>query len=82
MFAFQLKGMLALYSGAYEEAVAEFQNANQQNPVVHFWTAQAYDNLGNNDKAQEFYRRAAYANSLNNFNYAYIRQTALENIDE
>jgi len=82
MFSHQLKGLLALYTSSYEEAITEFENANQQNPVIHFWTAQAYENLGDNEVAQEYYRRAAYANSLNNVNYAFIRQTAVSRITD
>jgi tetratricopeptide (TPR) repeat protein len=79
-FAHEIAGMLFLKTGKYELAITEFQNANLLNPLNYYWIGEAYENLGDHDNAQTNYRQAAYANSLNSMNYAYIRSQALAKI--
>ncbi|MBC8185273.1 tetratricopeptide repeat protein [candidate division KSB1 bacterium] len=74
--AHQLAGMIALEEQEYDQAIEEFQQANQQNPYNLFRMALAYKGNGDTEKAQEFFARAANFNALNNPNQAYIRTKA------
>ncbi|MEE9189177.1 MAG: tetratricopeptide repeat protein [Candidatus Neomarinimicrobiota bacterium] len=79
-FAHEITGMLFLNTGKFELAITKFQNANLLNPINYYWIGEAYEKLGDNDNAQTNYRQAAYANTLNSMNYAYIRAQALAKI--
>ena len=79
-FAHEITGMLFLNTGEFEMAITEFQNSNLENPLIYYWLGEAYENLGDHDSAQTNYQEAAYANSLNSINYAYIRSQALAKI--
>ena len=72
----QLAGMIALAEQNYEMAVKELMQANLQDPYNHFRLAQAYYGLGDNEKAKVACEKAAHYNSLNNINYAFIRDKA------
>jgi len=71
--AHELAGRIALAEKDYGKAVAELEQANQQNPRNLYRLSQAYQSKGDNAKAQEFLTKAAQFNSLPNLNYAFIR---------
>jgi tetratricopeptide (TPR) repeat protein len=71
--AHQLAGRIALAEKDYKTAIAELEQANQQNPRVFYWLGIAYRANGNDAKAQKYLRKAAEFNSLPNLNYAFIR---------
>ncbi len=54
-----LTGYVALYLGDYRKALADLQQANQNDPFIQCLLGQTYEKLGDKDKAQEFYRKAA-----------------------
>ena len=72
----ELAGMVALADKDYDKALAELQQANQQNPQNMYRMAQAYAGKGDKAKAQEFYGQAAGFNSLPQLNYAFVRVKA------
>jgi tetratricopeptide (TPR) repeat protein len=80
--AFQIKqshalaGTIALAQKDYDTAIAELQQANDQNPRDLYRLCQAYQGKGDNAKAQETCMRAADFNSLPQLNYAFVRSKA------
>jgi tetratricopeptide (TPR) repeat protein len=54
-----LTGYVAFYAGDYPAALAALQNAVQTDPFIQCLIAQTYDKLGDQPKAQEYYKRAA-----------------------
>ncbi len=74
--AHELTGMIALEEKDYDKAVAELQQANQQNPYDLYRLCQAYQGKGDKEKAKEFCVKAAGFNSLPQLNYAFIRMKA------
>jgi tetratricopeptide (TPR) repeat protein len=60
-----LVGYVAFYAGDYKSALDEFSKANQNDPFIQCMIGQTYEKLGENDKAIEFYRKAAAATSHN-----------------
>ena len=74
--AHQLAGMIALGEKDYDKAIAELQQANQQNPQNLYRLCQAYQGKGDNAKAKESCTKAAGFNSLPLLNYALIRTKA------
>jgi tetratricopeptide (TPR) repeat protein len=74
--AHELAGLLALAQKDYDKAIAELQQANQQNPQDLYRLGQAYQGKGDNAKAKEYFARAAGFNSLPQLNYAFIRVKA------
>jgi tetratricopeptide (TPR) repeat protein len=74
--AHELLGMIALEAKDYDNAVAEFQLANQQNPYDLYRLCQAYQGNGDMGKAKEFCTKAATFNSLPQLNLAFIRMKA------
>lgn len=71
----ELDGLLAAAEGNFEEALAQFLLANQQNPRILFYAAQAAQKAGDLEQARDLADRAANFNGLN-FNYAYVRSDA------
>ncbi|HLA12832.1 MAG TPA: tetratricopeptide repeat protein [Pyrinomonadaceae bacterium] len=69
----ELSGLIALEEKNYDQAIAELQQTNLQNPQNLFRLAWAYESKGDADKAQEFYAKAARFNSLPQVNYAFVR---------
>src|ERR687890_1549379 len=74
--AHELAGMIALAEKNYDGAVAELQQANQQNPQNLYRLSQAYQGKGDGAKAKEFCSKAAGFNSLPQINYAFVRAKA------
>lgn len=74
--AHELAGMIALAEKDYDKAIAELQQANQQNPQNLYRLSQAFQGKGDNAKAKEFGTKAAGFNSLPQLNYAFIRAKA------
>ena len=74
--AHELAGRIALGEKNYETAIAELQQANEQNPLNLFRLYQAYLGKGDSAKAQEYCSKAAGFNSLPQLNYAFIRVKA------
>jgi tetratricopeptide (TPR) repeat protein len=72
----ELAGRIALAEKDYPTAIAELQQANQQNPRNLFRLYQAYLGKGDDRKAREFCTQAAGFNSLPQLNYAFIRVKA------
>src|SRR5262249_23864754 len=75
-FAHELDGTVALAEKDYDKALAELPQANLQNPYNLYRLGQAYQGKGDQEKAKEFYTKAANFNGLPNQNYAYIRMKA------
>jgi tetratricopeptide (TPR) repeat protein len=74
--AHELAGRIALQEKKYDDAIAELQQANQQNPYNHYRMALAYAAKGDKDKARELCLQAAKFNGLPVLNYAFIRTKA------
>jgi tetratricopeptide (TPR) repeat protein len=74
--AHELTGMIALAEKDYDKALAELQQANQQNPQNLYRMCQSYHGKGNKEKAKELCTNAAGFNSLPQLNYAFIRTKA------
>jgi tetratricopeptide (TPR) repeat protein len=59
-----LTGYVAFYLGDYKTALADLQKA-QNDPFIQCLLAQTYEKLGDQDKAMEYYRKAAGARGHN-----------------
>ncbi len=80
--AHQLTGMIALNEKDYNPAIEELQQANLQNPYNLYRMALAYEGTGDKEKSQEYLKKAANFNGLNNLNYAFIRTKAKKMLEE
>ena len=56
---------MAFYAGDYKTALEELGKANQADPFIQCLMAQAYEKLGEKDKAREYYRKASTASAHN-----------------
>jgi tetratricopeptide (TPR) repeat protein len=74
--AHELAGMIALAEKDYDKALAELQQASQQNPQNLYRMCQAYQGKGDKEKAKELCTKATEFNSLPQVNYAFIRTKA------
>jgi tetratricopeptide (TPR) repeat protein len=72
----ELDGRLALAQKDYDQAIAELEQANQQDPRNLYRLAQAYEGKGGTAKAHDLYTQAAGFNPLPQLNYAFIRAKA------
>ena len=72
----ELDGTIALAEKDWDKAIAELQQANQQNPQNPYRLCQAYQGKGDAAKAAEECRKAADFNGLPNVNYAFVRTKA------
>jgi tetratricopeptide (TPR) repeat protein len=60
-----LSGYVALYTGDYEQALGDLQQGNQNDAYVLGLIAQAYEKLGQQDKATEYYRKVMASTTHN-----------------
>lgn len=60
-----LVGYVAFYGGDYQTAIAELQKGNQNDPFISVMIAQAYEKLGDQAKATEYYKKALASNAHN-----------------
>jgi tetratricopeptide (TPR) repeat protein len=74
--AHELAGIIALAEKDYDKAIAELQQANQQNPYNLYRLCQAYQGKGDMAKAKESCAKAADFNSLPQMSSAFIRAKA------
>jgi len=74
--AHELAGTIALKEKRYDDALAELDQANQQDPRVVYWTALAWQGKGDAARAGEYAGRAADAHLLPLVTYAFVRQEA------
>ena len=58
-----LLGYIAFYSNEYTRAIAELQQADQQDPFILALLAQAHERTGNVARAAEYYRKVLSSNS-------------------
>jgi tetratricopeptide (TPR) repeat protein len=56
-----LQGYVAIYAQDYRTALEELSKANQNDPFIQCLLGQTYEKLGQKDKADESYRKAAAA---------------------
>lgn len=75
-FSHQLYAIIALAEKDYDKALAELNQANQQNPYNLYRMALAYKAKGDNENAKEWSGKAANFNALNGLNYSFIRHKA------
>lgn len=74
-----LAGYVAFYGGDYKTALDELQKGNQNDPFILALMAQAYEKLGEKDKAMETYRKVMTSTAHNPTN-AYARPLAKEKL--
>ena len=74
--AHELDGTIALAEKNWDEAIAQLQQSNLQNPQNLYRLCQAYEGKGDAAKAADFCKQAADFHSLPNLNYAFIRAKA------
>jgi tetratricopeptide (TPR) repeat protein len=60
-----LEGYVAFFDKDYRTALEDFLKANQNDPFIQCMIARSYEKLGEEDKATEFYHKAAAAISHN-----------------
>jgi tetratricopeptide (TPR) repeat protein len=72
----ELAGLIALQQKNYDQAIAELQQANLQDPYNLYRLCQAYEGKADKTKAGEFCTKAARLNSLPQLNYAFVRTKA------
>lgn len=60
-----LKGYVAFFALDYKTALEELQQANLNDPFIQCMIAEAYEKLGDQYRAREYYRKASLASSHN-----------------
>lgn len=60
-----LTGYVAYYLGDYKKALADLQNANQNDPFIQCLIGQTYEKLGDREKAMEYYKKASLTTAHN-----------------
>ena len=74
--AHELAGRIALLEKNYDQAIAELNQSNQQNPQDLYLLGEAYQGKGDAAKAKDSFTKAAKFNSLPALNYAFVRTKA------
>jgi tetratricopeptide (TPR) repeat protein len=74
--AHELAGTIALKEKRFEQALAHFTKANQQDPYVLYRMGKAYQGNGDEFKATELFRQATNHNTLPTLNHAFVRAKA------
>lgn len=72
-------GYVAFYSGDYKTAIDQFSKSNQRDPFNLVMMAQAYDKLGDQAKAKEYYKKVL-ASTAHNPTNAYARPIAQQKV--
>jgi tetratricopeptide (TPR) repeat protein len=72
----ELAAGIAMKEKRYDEAIAHYEQANQQDPQVLYHMALSWRAKGDAAKAKEFAVRAANANVLPLMSYAFVREQA------
>ncbi|NQT24480.1 tetratricopeptide repeat protein [candidate division KSB1 bacterium] len=75
--ASRLMGMIALHEKRYDDAIAAFEQTNEQNPRNFCGMAKAYMGKKDKAKANEYWEKAANFNDMS-WNYALIRAKAMK----
>lgn len=75
-----LTGYVALYTGDAKTALADLQKARQDDPFIQVLMAQAYEKLGDRERATALYRKAA-ATTGHNPVAAYARPLATKKLE-
>jgi tetratricopeptide (TPR) repeat protein len=75
-FAHQLMGMIALEQNKPDESLTHLSQANQQNPFVYYYEANAYSLKGDKNKAKEYCEMVMNFNPIPNLNNAFARVSA------
>jgi tetratricopeptide (TPR) repeat protein len=70
-----LAGYVAYYTKDYRRAIAELQQADQQDPFILLLLAEAYEHTGDPARAREFYQKVLSSNS-HAVNNAFARPVA------
>jgi tetratricopeptide (TPR) repeat protein len=60
-----LQGYVAFYTGDYKAALEGFEKSNQNDPFIQCMLGETYEKMGNNEKAVEFYKKAASTTAHN-----------------
>ena len=71
-----LAGLIALQEKKYDQAIAELEKGNQQDPSLLYRACLAHEAKGDHAKAKELCTGAAGFNSLPQINYAFVRTKA------
>jgi tetratricopeptide (TPR) repeat protein len=74
--AHELAGIIALREGDYDKALEELHRANLQDAYNFFRMGLAYQGKGETEKAREMFKKAANFNTVNDLNYAFVRNKA------
>jgi tetratricopeptide (TPR) repeat protein len=72
----ELAGTIALQEKTFEKAAELLKEANQQDPVILYRLALAYQAAGRTAEARSYAEQAAKFNALPLLNYAYVRKKA------
>ncbi len=72
----ELMGMIAMAEKNYDGAIAELNQASQQNPYNLYRLGSAYQSKGDKAKAKEYYAKASGFNGLPILNSAFVRMKA------
>jgi hypothetical protein len=70
-----------MHNEEFDAAAAHFDNANQLNPIVLYWSAVVNRDLGHLEKARGLAERAANRNTLS-ANLPFFRSAAVELVME
>ena len=76
--AHEVLGIIALDQKNYDEAISHLNKANLQSPYVMFQLAKAYAGKKDTQKAMDYYRKVANADTLPDLQYALVRKQAKE----
>jgi len=71
--AHELAGKLALGREQWDEAIREFDEANQQDPEILYLAAQAWEGKGEQARAEQSYQAALNFRSVGSLSYALVR---------
>jgi tetratricopeptide (TPR) repeat protein len=71
----ELAGLIALAEKRYAAASEEFNQANQRDPRILLFMAEAAQGAGNTERATALAQKAAHFNELS-FNFAYVKKRA------